>query len=55
MGRKKKYNTEEELLNAKRAAAMRYYERHKEVRKKAALERYYRKKMEKQNAENNIM
>lgn len=47
MGRKKKYNTEEEKRVAKNEAWMRYYERNKEKRRKQARDRYWKKKMEK--------
>ncbi len=47
MGRSKKYNTKEEKYEAQKRWAMEYYERNKEVSKKKSLERYYRKKNEK--------
>jgi hypothetical protein len=40
MGRKKKYNTEEEKKQADREKWMRYYERNKEKRKQRAKEKY---------------
>jgi len=49
MGRKKKYFTNDELEEANRQKAMRFYERHKEQRKKEARERYWKKKLEKEN------
>ena len=41
MGRKKKYNTPEELANAKRQYAKNFYERNKERLNKASMEKYY--------------
>ena len=52
MGRKKKYNTEEELKEANRLKWMRHYERHKKERQREARERYWRKKLEKENEKN---
>ena len=46
MGRKKKYNTEEEKRDATNETWMRYYERNKEKRRKQARERYWKKKLE---------
>jgi len=48
MGRKKKYNTQEELRQARNALRMKYYYANSEPEKKKALERYYK------NKENNI-
>ena len=42
MGRKSKYKTPEEKITAKRENAMRYYWKHINKRRKAALDRYYR-------------
>lgn len=44
MGRKKKYHTEEEKLQAKRAKWKRWYERNKESLNKKRMEEYYDKK-----------
>lgn len=44
MGRKKKYNTEEEKIEAQRKWNMEYYERNKDRIKKGALDRYYEKR-----------
>lgn len=44
MGRKKKYNTVEEQLEAQRRWNMEYYERNKESIKKEALKRYHGKR-----------
>lgn len=41
MGRKLKYKTKEEKIQANRDAFMRFYERNKEEIKKRNLERYY--------------
>lgn len=41
MGRKKKYLTEEELIEAQRRWNTEYYERNKDIIKKKALDRYY--------------
>lgn len=40
MGRKKKYNTEEERINAQRRWNMEYYHRNKDKIKEKAKERY---------------
>jgi len=48
MGRKKKYLTEEERIQADREKWMRYYERNKEKRQTDARERY-RRKVRKEN------
>ena len=42
MGRKLKYKTVEEKTMAKRENAMRYYWKHADKRRKAAIERYYK-------------
>ncbi len=47
MGRKQKYITDEEKLNARRERQMRYYFNNQQVKKEQALERYYKKKGEK--------
>jgi len=47
MGRKKKYLTEEDKHEAEKRWMMEHYERNKEVLKQKALERYYKKKDEK--------
>jgi len=44
MGRKQKYITDEEKLNARRERQMRYYFKNQKVKKEQALERYYIKK-----------
>lgn len=44
MGRKKKYLTEKEQLEAQRRWNMEYYERNKENIKKEALKRYHGKR-----------
>lgn len=46
MGRKRKYNTEEERRAAKLETYKRCYQRHKEERQKKALERYEKNKKE---------
>jgi hypothetical protein len=43
MGRKQKYKTEEEKLQARKDRQMRYYFRNQESIKKKNLERYYAK------------
>ena len=47
MGRKKKYLTEEEKLEAKRKWKMDYYWRNKEILQKKNLDRYHKNKNEK--------
>ena len=52
MGRKKKYLTEEDKMNAQHRWMMEYYYRNQDVLKKKARDRYYelkRKKDEKTN------
>jgi hypothetical protein len=49
MGRKRKYNTEEEKLQANHDKYMRYYWRNQEKIKKKNLKRYYGKKQQKTN------
>ncbi len=44
MGRKKKYKTEEERLEAKRKQWMEYYERNKEKLNAQRMEKYYERK-----------
>ena len=44
MGRKQKYITYEEKLNARRERQMRYYFKNQQVKKEQSLERYYKKK-----------
>ena len=44
MGRKKKYKTKEEIEQAVRDKAMRYYFRNQEVIKQKNLKRYYENK-----------
>ena len=51
MGRKKKYHTEEERLEAQRKWQMDHYERNKAKILKKAKERYRLKKMEKRRTE----
>ena len=41
MGRKKKYNTPEELAEAKKQWAKNFYERNKERLNNASMEKYY--------------
>jgi hypothetical protein len=43
MGRKLKYKTKDEQLNARRKRQMQYYWKNRELKKKQALERYYGK------------
>lgn len=45
MGRKRKYFTNEEKIQANRNKFMRFYEKNKEIIKKKNLERYYAKKI----------
>ena len=45
MGRKRKYFTEKEKIQANRDNFMRFYEKNKESIKKKNLERYYAKKI----------
>ena len=51
MGRKKKYNTEEERLEAQRKLHMDHYERNKAKILKKAKERYRLKKLEERRKE----
>jgi hypothetical protein len=44
MGRKQKYKTEEEKLQARKDRQMRYYFRNQEIVKKKNLERYHEKR-----------
>jgi hypothetical protein len=44
MGRKKKYHTEEDKLEANRSKWMRWYNRNKETINKKRMEEYYGKK-----------
>ena len=41
MGRKKKYNTPEEIAEAKKRYAKNFYERNKERLNKKSMEKYY--------------
>ena len=50
MGRKRKYNTEEEINNAIRKKSMRYYWKNVEKIKKKNLKRYYENKWNIQNS-----
>lgn len=50
MGRKKLNRTPEQLQEQKRARDKRYYERHKDKLNAKRLEKYYRSKVEKENA-----
>lgn len=43
MGRKKKYQTEQELLEAKRARWIRWYEKNKEKLNTHRMKKYYEK------------
>ena len=49
MGRKKKYQTKEELRQARNILRMKYYYQNSEGEKKKALERYYKGKNETSN------
>jgi hypothetical protein len=49
MGRKRKYLTEEEKLNARRERQMRYYWKTVNKQRKKSLERYYENKRNLQN------
>ena len=44
MGRKRKYNTEEEIIQARKERQMRYYWKNVKKKRKEALDRYYEKK-----------
>jgi hypothetical protein len=44
MGRKKKYQTEEELIEANKRWCMEYYERNKELMKEKNKKRYHDRK-----------
>lgn len=44
MGRKRKYNTKEEIRLARNNRRMKYYWKNQEEEKKKALERYYERK-----------
>lgn len=44
MGRKQKYITDEEKLNARRERQMRYYFKNQKIKKEQSLKRYYQKK-----------
>jgi len=45
MGRKKKYLTKEERLNARNENQKRYYGKNKEKLRKARMEKYHEKKL----------
>jgi len=47
MGRKKKYTNEQQLSDANKEKYMRYYWNNLNERRKKALERYYKKKKDK--------
>lgn len=47
MGRKRKYNTKEEILTARRKWALEYYNKHKEECRKKRMKRYYEETNEK--------
>jgi hypothetical protein len=47
MGRKKIYLTEEAKIISKREIAMKYYWKNQKTLREKALERYYKKKVEK--------
>lgn len=51
MGRKKKYNTPEELAEAKKQWAKNFYERNKERLNNTSMEKYYEQK--RNNLQNN--
>lgn len=51
MGRKRKYNTDEEKRDAQRRWQMEHYQRNREEILRKARERYYAKKREKQQRE----
>jgi len=53
MGRKKKYLTDKEKLDAKRETRMRYYWNHVEKEKEKSLLRYYKNKELNDNIQNN--
>lgn len=53
MGRKRKYNTDEELLKAKHERQMRYYWKNVKQKRKEALKRYYENKRNIQNNQQN--
>ena len=53
MGRKKKYNTPEELAEAKRQYAKNFYERNKTRLNTASMEKYYEKRNNLQNNKSN--
>jgi len=44
MGRQKKYNTDEEKIQARKDRQMRYYWRNSKRLRKESLERYYKQK-----------
>jgi len=44
MGRKQKYKTDEEKLQARRERQMRYYFKNQKLKQKQALDRYYKNK-----------
>ena len=47
MGRKQKYKTEEEKLNARRERQMRYYFKNQKIKQSQSLQRYYNNKKNK--------
>jgi hypothetical protein len=49
MGRKKKYNTPEEIAEAKKRWAKNFYERNKDRLNKNSMEKYYEKRNNLQN------
>ena len=49
MGRKKKYNTPEELAEAKKQYAKNFYERNKERLNNASMKKYYEERHNLQN------
>jgi hypothetical protein len=53
MGRKKKYNTPEELAEAKKQWSKNFYERNKERLNNTSMEKYYEKRNNLQNDKSN--
>ena len=51
MGRRRLYNTPEEKRIATNERRMRYYNRHKRLERKRALDRYYENKRDLQNSQ----
>ena len=53
MGRKKKYNTPEELAEARKQYAKNFYERNKERLNNASMKKYYEKRNNLQDNKSN--